>query len=192
VTQVAGVLLDHVQVDQAERHGLAVVHEHIIQGRVGHGRVGELEFLGQPGVVGRGPGRIAALEIGGLVLAERVVHGLAREPLPEPDALHLGHVPHQPEQGQGRGRHGPLGELLAGQAGALVQQRGAVPVEERLQHRALGAGQRPFRPLHVWGYPGHGAYPSTPACRVGPGQPHARMALTGIRLFLRTSARTCG
>jgi hypothetical protein len=173
VAQVAGILLDQVQVDQAERHGLAVVHELVIQRRVGHGRVGELEFLGQPGVIGRGPGRVAALEIGGLVLAERVVHRLAREPLPEPGALHLGHVPHQPEQGQGRRRHGPLGELLAGQAGALVQQRGAVPVEEALQHRALGAGQRPFRPLHVRGCPCHAPHPSTSADRAGRGQPQA-------------------
>ena len=174
MTQVAGVLLDHVQVDQAQRHDLVVVGEGVVQGRVGHGRVGELELLGQPGVVGRGPGRIAALEIGGLVLAERVVHGLAREPLPEPGALHLGHVPHQPEQGQGRRRHGPLGELLAGQASALVQQRGAVPVEERLQHGAFGAGQRPFRPLHVRGYPCHGAYPPTPRSGPAKGDPRRR------------------
>jgi len=33
VAQVAGVLLDHVQVDQAERHDLAVVGELIVQGR---------------------------------------------------------------------------------------------------------------------------------------------------------------
>jgi hypothetical protein len=97
VTQVASVFLDHVQVDQAKRHGLVVVHEGVIQGRVGHRSIGELELLGQPGVVGGGPGRVAALEIGGLVVAERVVHRLAREPLPEPGALHLGHVPHQSE-----------------------------------------------------------------------------------------------
>ena len=84
---MAGVLLDHVQVDQAERRGLAVVHEGVVQGRVGHRRVGELEFLGQPGVVGRGPGRVAALEIGGLFAAEQVVDRLAREALAEPGAL---------------------------------------------------------------------------------------------------------
>jgi len=97
---MAGVLLDHVQVDQAERRDLAVVHEGVVQGCVGHRRVGQLEFLGQPGVVGRGPGRVAALEIGIRLVPERVVDRLAREPLPEPGALHLGHVPHQPEQGQ--------------------------------------------------------------------------------------------
>ena len=40
VAQVTGVLLDHVQVDRAQRHQLAVVGERVVQGRVGHGRVG--------------------------------------------------------------------------------------------------------------------------------------------------------
>src|SRR5207248_1321917 len=80
------------------------------------------------------------------VAPEREVDLLAGEPLAEPYPLHLGHVPHQPEQGQARRRNGPAGQLLAGQAGALVEQRGALPVEERLQHRALGTGQRPFGP----------------------------------------------
>jgi hypothetical protein len=160
---VAGVLLDHVQVDHAQRHLLAPVHERVVQGGVSHGRVGELELLGQPRVVGRGPGRVETLEFSLRVIPVRLVDRLAREPYPEPGALHLGHVPHQPEQGQARRRHGALGQLLAGQAGALVQQRGAVPVEERLQHRALGSGQRSFRPFHVRGFPCHGAHPPTPA-----------------------------
>jgi hypothetical protein len=161
VAKVAGVLLDHVQVDQAERHHLAAVGELLVQGRVGHGRVGQLELLGQPGVVGSGPSRIGPLEIGALVVPERVVDRLAREALAEPDAFHFGHVAHQSEQGQARRRHRPLGELLTGQAGALVQKRGPVPVQERLQHRALRAGQRPFGPLYIWRFPRHGAHPVT-------------------------------
>jgi hypothetical protein len=160
VAQVAGVLLDQVQVDQAQRHGLAVVGELIVQGRVGHGRVDQLELLGQPGVVGGGPGRVGPLEVGALA-AERVVDRLAREALAEPDAFHLGHVAHQPKQGQVRRRHGPLGQLLPGQAGALVQQRGPLPVQEGLQQRALGTGERPARPLHVGGLPRHGVHPAT-------------------------------
>jgi hypothetical protein len=100
VTQVAGVLLDHVQVDEAQRHHLAAVGERVVQGRVGHRRVGQLELLGQPGVVGGGPGRVDPLEVGTLVGPERAVDRLAREALAEPGALHLGHVAHQPEQGQ--------------------------------------------------------------------------------------------
>jgi len=89
-----------VQVDHAQRHELVVVGEGVVQGRVGYGGVGELELLGQPGVVGGGPGRVGALEIGCLVAAERVVDGLSREPLAEPRPLYLGHVPQQPEQRQ--------------------------------------------------------------------------------------------
>ncbi len=100
MAQVPRVLLDHVQVDEPQRHELVAVDKGVVQGGVGHGRVGELEFLGQPGVVGGRPGRVDALEIGRLVAAEQVVDGLARKPLAEPRPLHLGHVPHQPEQRQ--------------------------------------------------------------------------------------------
>ena len=67
---------------------------------------------------------------------------LAGEPLAEPRALDLGHMADQPEQGKTRRRHGVAGELLAGQPGALVEQGRPVPVKERLQERALGAGRR--------------------------------------------------
>jgi hypothetical protein len=119
------------------------VDEGVIQGRVGRGRVGELEFLGQPGVVGGGPGRVGALEVGILLISEQGLEGLAREPPPEPGAFHLGHMAHQPEQGQVRRRHRALGELLAGQPGALVEQRLPLPVQEPLKHHALWASQRP-------------------------------------------------
>ncbi len=44
MAEVPRVLLDHVQVDHPQRHELIVVSEGVLQGRVGHGRVGELEF----------------------------------------------------------------------------------------------------------------------------------------------------
>jgi hypothetical protein len=152
-----GVLLDHVQVDHPQRHDLvgSLVDEGVVQGCVGRGRVGELELLGQPGVVGGGPVRVGALEVGIRLIPERGLDGLAREPPPEPDAFHLGHVAHQPEQRQVRRRHRALGELLAGQPGALVEQRLPLPVQERLQHQALRAGQRPLRPFNVWSLPCH-------------------------------------
>ena len=98
VAEMPGVLLDHVQVDQAQRHELVVVGEGVVQGRVGHGGVRQFEFLGQAGVVGGGTGRVDALEIGRGVGAEGRVDGLAREPLAEPDALDLRHMPDQPQQ----------------------------------------------------------------------------------------------
>jgi hypothetical protein len=109
MSHVAGVLLDQVQVDQPQRHGLAVMNKLFVQGRVGHGRVGELELLGQSRIVGGSPGRVGALEIGARLIPERAVDLLAREPLPEPGALDLRHMPDEPEQGQVRRRHGAFG-----------------------------------------------------------------------------------
>jgi hypothetical protein len=119
VAYVAGVLLDHVQVDQPQRHLLATETERVVQGVVGDGGVGQLELLGQPGVVRGGAGRVDAGELGLAVRAERALHGLAGEPDPEPAALDLRQVPDQAEQGQAGRWHGTLGELLAGQARAL-------------------------------------------------------------------------
>jgi hypothetical protein len=109
VAEVAGVLLDHVQVDQAQRHDLAPVHERVVERGVGRRRVGQLDLLGQPGVVGGGPARVEALEVGVGLGPEGVIDRLAREPLAEPGPLDLRHVPHQPEQGEARRRHGALG-----------------------------------------------------------------------------------
>ncbi len=173
VAEMPGVLLDHVQIDQAQRHELVVVGEGVVQGRVGHGRVRQFEFLGQAGVVGGRTGRVDVLEIGRGVGAEGRVDGLAREPLAEPGALDLRHMPNQPQQGQPGGRHAVPGELLAGQAGALVEQRRPVRVKEGLQHRSFGSGQRPLRPFHVWGFPRHGAHLAMPLA-----SPPARFALT--------------
>src|SRR5207248_1578923 len=73
VAQVPRVLLDHVQVDQPQRHHLAVVGEGVVQRRVGRGRIGVVDLLGQPGVVGGGPGRVGLLEVGLRISPERVV-----------------------------------------------------------------------------------------------------------------------
>ena len=97
---VPRVLLDHVQIDPPQRHELAAMGERVVQGGVGHGRVDQLELLGQPGVVGGGAGRVDPFEVGGLVAPERVIDRFAGEALAEPGALHLGHVADQPQQGQ--------------------------------------------------------------------------------------------
>src|SRR6266704_5937245 len=88
VAQVPRVLLDHVQVDHPQRHHLVVAGEGVIQRCVRRRRVGVLDLLGQPGVVGRGPGRVGLLELGLEVTAEREVDLLAGEPHAEPDPLH--------------------------------------------------------------------------------------------------------
>lgn len=59
----------------------------------------------------------------------------------EPGPFHVGHVPHDVEQRQVRGRHRCQRELLARQPGALPQQRGAVPVQEAIQNAS-------FRPVN--------------------------------------------
>ena len=110
----------------------------------------------------------------------------AGEPHAEPDPLHLGHVPQQPEQGQLGWRNGPAGQLLAGQAGALIEQRRALPVQERLQHRAFGTGQRSFGPLNFWGYPRHGAIIP---CRDAPPPAIATRASAYLRRAGRSGGR---
>jgi hypothetical protein len=154
VAEVARVLLDHVQVDEAQRHRLAIVGEGGVEWRVHGGRVGEPAFLGEPRVVGRCPCRVGCLE--GSFSLVGVLDQLVSEPLAKPGALNPRQVPDQAEQGQVRRRHRALGELLSGQALALVQQRRAVPVEKRLQHGALVTGQRSLEPRYLRCCPGHG------------------------------------
>ena len=79
----------------------------------------------------RGRADVVEVAVGAGVAAEQLARPARRDPPPEPPALHLGHVPDQPEQREVRRRHGPGGELLAGEPGALAQQGVPVPVEQR-------------------------------------------------------------
>jgi hypothetical protein len=112
VAEVAGVLLDHVQVDQPQRHRLPVVRERGVERRVVRRRVGQPALLGVPRVVRGRPSGVGGLE--GRFPLVGVVEGLVGEPLAEPRSLDPRHVPDQPEQGQLRRRHRPLRQLCAG------------------------------------------------------------------------------
>jgi len=75
-----------------------------------------------------GPGAIEVVEVG-VLAARRVVHRFDRltgRTQAEPDALDLGQMTDQAEQGQVRRRKRSLDELLAAQAGADVEQRAAL------------------------------------------------------------------
>jgi hypothetical protein len=93
VAVVTGVLLDQMQVDEPERHLGAPEVERVVQRVVGDRGVGQLELFGQPSVIRRGPRRVGAGELGLGVVAEDGFHRLPGEPDPEPDPLHLRHVP---------------------------------------------------------------------------------------------------
>ena len=142
--------------------------------------VGQVEILGKPGVVGGGPGRIGPLEIGAVVVPNGSSTGSpakrCRNQVRPPWSCGA-----PARAGTGRRRHGPLGERLTGQASATVQQRGPVPVQDRLQQMALRAGLRPSRPLHVGGFPCHAAYPATPSSRFS----RSGSASTSIATILR-------
>src|SRR5450755_4150788 len=66
---------------------------------------------------------------------------LATDHPAEPVALHLGHVPDQAEQRQGRWWHRLAPELLIRQAVALHRERRAMVVEECAQHDPLVADE---------------------------------------------------
>jgi hypothetical protein len=151
VSVVARVLLDHVNVDPAQIHGAQLrVLERVIQRPAGGGLAGQSALGRERGEVSLGAGAIGEVEVPIRVLlaAEQVTQlSLAGEAAPEPGALHLRHVPDQPEQRQRRWPDRTPGKLVAGQALALVQQGRAVVVQPALHRLAL--------PRHRW--------------RVGPG-----------------------
>ncbi len=148
---VAGVLLDHVDHDPAQRHRLtAALSGDVERGRRGHGLAGVLA-LGPPARERLGDvGRVDVVEVAVRVVL-RAVQGrrvLAAQRAPEPAALHLRLVPDQAQERKGGGRHGPLAQLRVVQAVALHRQRRPVVVEPGVEHRPLaGAVGRvgPFR-----------------------------------------------
>src|SRR6476660_10395970 len=121
---VAGVLADHVQVDEPQGTFLTVQRERIVQRRSSDGGVGPPELVEQPGVIGRGTRGIEVVEVG--IRSEgRVVQGvqvLARESFSKPASLHLRYVAQQAKQRQGRRRNRSAGQLRSGETGTPTQQ----------------------------------------------------------------------
>src|SRR5690242_6374658 len=142
VPVVAGVLLDHVdeQLAQRDRLTLGVVADEI-EVVVAREPLGECDLLPprRPRLVGhrRVGDRPVEVAVGvglGLVALRHVALG---EPAAEPAALHLGHVPDQAEQ-RHRGRfHGAAGQLLGVEPVALHLQRQPLAAQELIQRRPL-------------------------------------------------------
>jgi hypothetical protein len=142
VAVVARVLLDHVGDDPAQRPGLArALRRLLADGIQARGlrdhlpRRGALPFksIERLGRVGQVDVVEVGVLIGGPVVQIR--HVLAEEHLPEPAALHLGHVPDQPQQGQGGRRDGAPPELLDSQVLALPDQNPPVMLQIALRRR---------------------------------------------------------
>src|SRR6185437_8366558 len=146
VAVVPGVLLDHVHVDPADAHvGLAAgVVEDLVEVMAGGGLPGGLHLGQVHREISLGVGVVDVVELAVGVGLTREQEGdvLAVDPAAEPAALHLGHVPHQAEQGEPGRRGRALAELVRRQAGALGEQRLAVEVQPRLEHRALARDGR--------------------------------------------------
>src|SRR5215472_10143127 len=136
-TAVACVLLDHVNVDPAQAYRLPAAADECLVELVSRcGRPRSVKLAEKDRVVRLRALRGRGLEVRVWVLLGHVqtVDLLAAEPQPEPGALDLGHVPDQAEQRQVRRRSGLLSKLFGGKAGALMQQRRAVPVKKAVKN----------------------------------------------------------
>ena len=129
----------------------------VIVGDTGKHLIREPALLEEPLVVGFSARRVEVLEVG--VDAERrVVHRLelhAGDPLTEPAPLDFRHVAKQPEQGKVGRLDGGHRQLVAGQAGALLQQRCTMPEHEAFEHRPLIAHQGAVGQGHFRSCPRH-------------------------------------
>jgi len=142
VPVVPRVLLDHVDVDPAQRERLPAAGPRGQRVQVVHRRGGvpAPRHLGAvAGEVGRRVGVVDVVEVPvrvGVGVVQRL--GVPAGQVPEePVALHLGHVPDQPEQAQRGGLDGTALQLLPVEARALAEQGGAVEVEPGVEHAAL-------------------------------------------------------
>ena len=98
---VPGVLADQVHVDHSERHHIAA-HDELVRERYRRGRVVcQLPLRAQLVELLVSALRVDLLEVGRIASAAiQRRHVVARNPLPQPDALHLRKMTHQPQQRQ--------------------------------------------------------------------------------------------
>ena len=142
VPVVAGVLLDHVHQQFAQRDRLPLgVAADVAEIVVARELLSEGDLLAprrpRLGDHGRVSGRTVEVSVGigvGLVTLGDIMPG---EPAAEPAAFHLGHVPDKAEQGH-RGRFdGPAGQLPGVEPVALQLQRQPLAAQEIGQRRLL-------------------------------------------------------
>ena len=147
---VAGVLLDHVDENPSEGHGVPCPLGPLIEGASGGELPGMVPLTAKGGEAGVGihvSRQVkVTIRIGIRVVERRRV--LARQGAAKPAALDLGHVPDESEQGELRGRDSQLRQLGRAEAVALPHQRGAVVVEEGGQQVPLVADKRRIGPCH--------------------------------------------
>lgn len=133
---VPRVLLDHVEVDPAQREFFRTAGEALVEGTAGRDSVGELDLVPVGGEVGLGllGRREVEVAVPALVGAVQIAYRLLPVELPaEPPALDLGEMADQAEQRQPGRRNRLQHQLFAGQAAAFEQQGVAVELQEVLQ-----------------------------------------------------------
>jgi aminoglycoside phosphotransferase (APT) family kinase protein len=141
VPVVAGVLLDHVDVDPPQGAGFTCPGEAGVAEAAGIGRLPARLAFGLPSrqvgfPFGAVQGNHLAVFDGGVV-PDAGRAGLPLQDPPEPGALDLGHVPDQAMQGEPGGCHGARLPRVIVSALALQQQRRPVELQPCLQHLPL-------------------------------------------------------
>jgi hypothetical protein len=150
VAVVAGVLLDHVDVDPAEADVLLAEAAGVGQStaRAVPAGAADLRAPGGKGVAQGGALSQFEAAVGAIRISLRVVDGrglFCGEHSAEPVPLNLRHVLDEAGQCEGRGRHGRGGGLLIVQALALHGEGGAVEVKPAFERAALVRVQRRHR-----------------------------------------------
>ena len=141
MTVVAGVLLDHVVVDPPQRARAAVVPARFVEAASGRRPPGRLALALPHRQVRLPVGVVERIQLGvlaGVADPDPRQLRLGPENAPEPVALDLGHVTHQPVQGERRRRHRSHLALRVVEPLALEEQRGPVELEPGFEHGPLG------------------------------------------------------
>ena len=141
---VAGVFLDHVDVEVAHRVVVLVARpaERVVEGVAGGERVGGLDDLLEVLEILLGLCRVGEVEVtvGMLGGPELRLGGELGQRAVEPVLLDLGQVPDQSDQRHAGRIHAALHQLFTGQSGDFPQQCAAVEVEETREKFAFTRG----------------------------------------------------
>src|ERR1035437_3248838 len=138
---VTGILLDHVDVDPAQRDLVSPSFEGVVQG-LGPGSLVSglaLSCVCRQVLLGIGIGDVVEVSVPVLLGTVQSRQPETGSPGAEPCSLDLGHVSHEAEKRQARRTDRGSFQLVVAQTDALPQQCPAMELQPALVHRALVA-----------------------------------------------------